>query len=77
MILVKADDVFAPDVLFAIDKIGNLLMEKIPLADELTSITKLQVPVGNEEGFSVVNPFEKGVPSDPKIMQQFFCKLRF
>ena len=68
MILVKADDVFAPDVLKAIDKIGNMLMEQIPLADKLTSLTKLQVPVGNDEGFSVINPFEKGIPSDPQIL---------
>lgn len=70
MILVKADDVFAPHVLESIDKIGNILMEEIPLADELTSITKLQVPVGDAEGFSVINPFETGIPTDPQVLKQ-------
>ena len=69
MVLVEADDVFAPEVLDAIKRLGERLLEKVPYADEITSITDLNVPIGTEEGFEISNPFEDGIPQDPKELQ--------
>ncbi len=70
MILVEADDVFAPEVLHAIKKLGERLVAEVPYADEVTSITDLSVPIGNEEGFEISNPFEDGIPSSSKELQE-------
>ncbi len=58
MALIEADDVFDPEVLAAIDKIGKRLEAEVPYAKRVTSLTALSVPVGTEEGFEVVNPLE-------------------
>lgn len=62
MVLVESEDVFAPEVLEAIDRLGNRLESEVPYADELTSIMNLSISRGTEDGFEVINPFEDGLP---------------
>lgn len=57
-------DVFSEDMLKVIEKIGNRMRDEIPFADRLTSIIEVDIPVGNDEGFSIVKPYENGIPSD-------------
>ena len=57
-------DVFSEDMLKVIEKIGNRMRDEIPFADRLTSIVEVDIPVGNDEGFSIVKPYESGIPSD-------------
>jgi predicted RND superfamily exporter protein len=57
-------DVFSEDMLKVIEKIGNRMRNEIPFADRLTSIVEVDIPVGNDEGFSIVKPYENGIPSD-------------
>ena len=57
-------DVFSEDMLKVIEKIGNRMRDEIPFADRLTSIVEVDIPVGNDEGFSIVKPYENGIPSD-------------
>ena len=66
VLLVKQDDgdVFSEEILNVIDKIGTRLQDEIPFANRLTSIINVNIPVGNEEGFEIVKPFENGIPSD-------------
>ena len=64
MILVEAEDVFAPDVLDAIDRLSSRLVTEVPFADEVTSLTTISISKGTEDGFNVENPFEDGIPSD-------------
>ncbi|MCR5123622.1 MAG: MMPL family transporter [Treponema sp.] len=59
---IKADDVFAPEVLKMIDELGDELLQNVPYAESITSLMELSVPVGTEEGFEVSSPFEDGVP---------------
>ncbi|MBQ7166426.1 MAG: MMPL family transporter, partial [Treponema sp.] len=70
MILVQADDVFAPDVLAAIARISERLENEIPYAKNVMSLTDLSLPFGNEEGFEIINPFEDGIPDDPAELQE-------
>ena len=62
MILVQSRDVFAPEVLEAIQRLGDRLETEVPYADELTSLMNLSVSRGTEDGFEVINPFEDGIP---------------
>lgn len=70
IILVEADDVFHPEVLKAIKKLGDELLDKVPYADEITSIMDMEISIGTEEGIEVINPFEDGIPDDPKKLQE-------
>lgn len=67
-ILFEAEDVFHPEVLKAIEALGDELLDNVPYADEITSLMEVEVSVGTEEGMEIINPFEDGVPDDlPKI----------
>jgi len=52
-------DVFSEDMLKVIEKIGNRMRDEIPFADRLTSIVEVDIPVGNDEGFSIVSKKRK------------------
>ena len=67
MVLVRADDVFAPDVLSAIDRLSRRLENEVPYAERVVSLTRnLSIPKANDEGFEVIDPFEDGIPTDPQ-----------
>lgn len=68
-VLVVADDVFSEDMLNLIDRLGQRMQSEIPYADKLTSLIEVEIPVGNEEGFEVVKPYERGIPSDPEELK--------
>ncbi len=65
MVLIKAKDVFDPEVLKMMKRLGNELLDSIPYADELTSLVDMEISVGTAEGIQVINPFEDGIPKDP------------
>ncbi len=70
MVMVRADDVFAPEVLQAIDRLSRRLENEVPYADRVVSLThNLSIPVANDEGFEVIDPFEDGVPDDPQELE--------
>ena len=62
LVLVEAEDVFDPEVLAVIRDLGAELLEKVPYARELRSLTDMSVSFGTEEGIEVKNPFEDGIP---------------
>lgn len=63
---IKAENVFDPEVLNMIDQLGDDLLNNVPYADSITSLMELSIPLGTEEGFEVMSPFENGVPEDPE-----------
>ena len=67
---IKADDVFAPEVLTMIDELGDDLLQNVPYAQSITSLMELSLPIGTEEGFEVTSPFEDGVPSDARELAE-------
>ena len=70
LVLVQAEDVFAPDVLNMIDRLGDRLETEVPFADKVTSLTTISIPIGDEEGFEVKSPFDDGIPTDPKELAE-------
>ena len=67
---ITAEDVFDPEVLDMIDRLGNRLLQEVPYADSLTSLMNLSIPIGTEDGFEVSSPFEDGIPTDPKELAE-------
>ncbi|MDR2071789.1 MAG: MMPL family transporter [Treponema sp.] len=65
MILIEAEDVFDPEVLRMIRELGGELLERVPCARDIYSLTDLSIAFGDEEGIEIINPFEGGVPDDP------------
>lgn len=70
LVLVQADDVFAPDVLNMIDRLGERLESEVPFADKVTSLTTVSIPIGDEEGFEVKSPFNNGIPTDARELAE-------
>ncbi len=70
LVLVQADDVFAPDVLNMIDRLGERLETEVPFADKVTSLTTVSIPIGDEEGFEVKSPFNDGIPTDVRELAE-------
>ncbi|MCR5761707.1 MAG: MMPL family transporter [Sphaerochaetaceae bacterium] len=67
---IKADDVFDPEVLDAIDRLGDEIVANVPYVEGVSSLMSLSIPIGTEEGFEVINPFEDGVPEDPEEIEK-------
>jgi predicted RND superfamily exporter protein len=70
MVLVEAEDVFDPRVLTVIRDLGAELLEKVPYAKELRSLTDLSVVMGSDEGIEVRSPFEDGIPPAGPEMEE-------
>ena len=62
---ITAENVFDPECLEMIDRLGERLLNEVTYADSITSLMELSVPIGTEEGFEVTSPFEDGVPKNP------------
>jgi predicted RND superfamily exporter protein len=62
LVLVQAEDVFDPEVLAMIRDLGAELLEKVPFARELRSLTDMSVSFGTGDGIEVKNPFGDGIP---------------
>ena len=69
-LLIESKDVFQPEVLKTIKDIGAELLEKVPYADSLMSITDIDITRGTEEGMEIFHPFEDGIPSNPKEIEE-------
>ena len=69
-LLIESKDVFQSEVLKTIKDIGAELLEKVPYADSLMSITDIDITRGTEDGMEIFHPFEDGIPSDPKEIEE-------
>lgn len=63
-VLVEAEDVFAPEVLRAIEAIGDELLAKVPYAERVSSLITADIAIGDDEGIRVGNPFADGIPDN-------------
>ena len=70
-LLIESDDVFQYEVLKVIKEIGGELLENVPYADSLMSITDIDITVGTEEGMEIYHPFEDGVPNNKDEIEKF------
>jgi len=70
VLLVESNDVFQPEVLKTIKAIGAELLEKVPYATSIMSITDVEVTIGNEDGMAIYRPFENGIPEKTEEIEK-------
>ena len=70
-LLIESDNIFQFEVLKMIKDIGKELLDNVPYADAIMSITDVDITLGNEEGMEVIRPFEDGVPNDRAEIEKF------
>ncbi|MBO4546228.1 MAG: MMPL family transporter [Treponema sp.] len=64
MVLVTADDVFAPDVLEEIDVLGRRLEKEIRGSLPVQSLLTMAIPLGKDDEIEIRNPFGGIIPTD-------------
>ncbi len=69
-ILVEADNVFDPQVLSKIRELGKELLEKVPYADEVVSLTDFEFTFGTEEGLKIIDLVPDPVPTSPEVLEK-------
>ena len=70
VLLIESDDVFNREVLKTIKAIGKELLEKVPYASSIMSITDVEVTIGNEDGMEIYHPFEDGIPEQKEEIEK-------
>jgi len=68
-LLIESKDVFDPDVLKVIKSIGQELLDGVPYADSITSITDIDITRGTDEGMEIFHPFEDGIPNSKEEIE--------
>lgn len=53
-----------------LDRLDRRLENEVPYASSVTSLVNLNIPIGNDEGFDVANPFEEVIPTDPQELAE-------
>ena len=64
-VLVEADNVFTPEILSRIRELGAELVEKVPFADDVISLTDFEFTFGTEEGMEIIDLVPEPVPTSP------------
>ena len=67
-VLVETDNVFTPAVLTAIRDMGKELMQQVPFADEVVSLTDFEFTYGTEEGMEIIDLVPDPVPTSPEAL---------
>jgi predicted RND superfamily exporter protein len=70
LVLIQSGDVFDPAVLTMIRDLGAELLEKVPYARELRSLTDMSISMGSDEGIEVRSPFADGIPPAGPEMEE-------
>jgi predicted RND superfamily exporter protein len=69
-VLVETENVFTPEVLSAIREMGRELVNKVPYADDVVSLTDLEFTYGTGEGMEIIDLVSDPVPTSPQAMEQ-------
>ncbi len=69
-VLVQADNVFAPDVLAKIREMGKELLDRVPYADDVVSLTDFEFSRGTEEGLEISELIPEEIPEDPEALDR-------
>ena len=66
--LITAEDVFAPDKLRLIRELGDELMERVPYADDVLSLSDMEFTEGVAEGIEVGDLVPEDIPTDARSL---------
>lgn len=69
-VLVEAENVFDPAVLSGIREMGRELMDRVPYADDVISLTDFEFTLGTDEGMEIIDLVPDPVPSSPEALSR-------
>jgi len=69
-VLVEVDNVFTPEILSKIRELGAELVENVPFADDVVSLTDFEFTLGTEEGMEIIDLVPEPVPTSPDALAQ-------
>lgn len=67
-VLVEADNVFTASALTKIRELGRELVEKVPYADDVISLTDFEFTYGTQEGMRIIDLVPDPVPTAPEAL---------
>lgn len=77
-VLVEGEDVFTPEVLVKMRELGEELVEKVPFAEDIVSLTDFEFTYGTEEGMEIIDLVPNPVPTSKEelalIRERAFSK---
>lgn len=68
-VLLKTDNVFAPGVLKSIREMGKELLDSVPYADDVVSVTDMEFTQGTEDGLDVSDIVPSVIPESPEELE--------
>ncbi len=74
-VLVTADTLVDPVILSLIRELGQELVDKVPFADDILSITDCEFSLGTADGMEIINPVPDPIPEDPESLANIREKL--
>jgi len=69
-VLVETDNLFTKEKLELLRELSNELLDNVPYADKLTSLTDVEFTVGNEYGMEITQVVPEIIPSDKKALEK-------
>ncbi len=69
-VLVETDNVFTPKVLKGIREMGKELLDGVPYADDVVSVTDMEFTQGTEEGLDVSDIVPSVIPESPEALEK-------
>ncbi|MEH0020170.1 MAG: MMPL family transporter [Desulfobacter sp.] len=74
-VLVSADTLMDPAILALIRELGQELVDKVPFADDVLSITDCEFSLGTADGIEIINPVPDPIPETPQALAGIREKL--
>jgi predicted RND superfamily exporter protein len=69
-VLVETDNVFTPEILGKIRELGRELVQEVPFADEVISLTDFEFTYGTDIGMEIIDLVPEDIPSDPAALEK-------
>ena len=69
-VLVESDALFTKNNLELLRELGNELLDSVPYADKLTSLTDIEFTVGTEYGMEIIQVVPEEIPSDKTALKE-------
>ncbi len=69
-VLLETDNVFSPNVLKSVREMGKELLDGVPYADDVVSVTDMEFTQGTEEGLDVSDIVPSVIPESPETLEK-------
>ncbi len=67
---IRSEDIFTPKILKGIRDLGNELMEKVPYAEEIVSLTDFEFSFATEDGMRIKNLVPERIPESKNKLEK-------